>query len=1056
MSRRRMPMKDNVYSLLCLLLSVALSLLVTYADGSINHNNVDFDVNDEGVLSIIGVKNHELDEDGSILIIPDAVKGIEVKSVYSDSFKFIDSFPNLKEIHLPSGVTELPVMNMTNFTSSNGHIENKRVIKLFRNGERVTYTRSGDLITNYFGDEEESIVPSSIDGVKINRVDVRVVRHFKRVEVPRGITIVDTTINTHDCYAPLFGFKNNEVNIYTDGIQRQFIVDAQGALIGYFGYDINDDVTIPNQVDKILVKTIKSYAIPEIKGDIHIPDSVSRIEDNAFNCGRYFQDSAFKTNAYSKGKKINFAFDKVSGEITDYYGLFDIALEVPQLIDGLQVKKIGEAAFSGGNFKSIALPDGLEDIESRAFKDASVNSLHIPNTVKYLGSLIIKDVKHLYLPDSLQEVREVFVHREGAFTDLVHYEYDNPRTFKVYGKRGTFSERYCNEMETKNNYIFHELDTDGDGLPDDWEINGVDVDGDGIIDVDLPKMGADPNVKDIFVEVDSTMGAHKLWYKVERDFAISPAQFEAVYSAFKNSGYNLHIDSGPESYNYVNGQRVKWGELSRGNFVPNIHNTVVDSRDLHNAKFGDIIDKNFDAERRSIFRYCLVVDKYSYMAGEHMEMGSSGYSFPDMQNIVEDAQNKQTPLFSKGGQYFIVAEGYLRSAGWTNFSAAPSTFMHELGHTLGLGHGGCDADIYKPNYISVMNYAFQIDGLIKDGYKLDFSHVALPTLDETNLIEKDGVDPNGLTIDQKIGTIYYKPNFKAVTIDDIANEPIDYNGNGRIEEAPISLNINKDGDYDTNLERMKLKKKLYGFDDWSNLVVKFNGIGQSAADQLSLGTYHNVVEEMPVEEMYSLLPKGVGTFYYDGYKLLANSKENKIFLKINNLSSEDANFKVVAQSELLKEPFNELITVKGTQNTLSAQLITIPTKQDLNQGAYTLDVSLYYEEKLIQNEVIDIEVYAPSKSEIASLYDDLNNDKSEIAMLPVYKEHYMQLIDGVAGLDNQQSLSADKAMNTSSKEADRASDTFLINPVFLLITLAVLALFLLVALLKSIFSKSNR
>lgn len=41
------------------------------------------------------------------------------------------------------------------------------------------------------------------------------------------------------------------------------------------------------------------------------------------------------------------------------------------------------------------------------------------------------------------------------------------------------------------------LDTDGDGLPDVWEKEGLDYDGDGKIDVDLPAMGADPNIPDI-------------------------------------------------------------------------------------------------------------------------------------------------------------------------------------------------------------------------------------------------------------------------------------------------------------------------------------------------------------------------------------------------------------------------------------------------------------------------------------------------------------------------------------------------------------------------------
>ena len=45
-------------------------------------------------------------------------------------------------------------------------------------------------------------------------------------------------------------------------------------------------------------------------------------------------------------------------------------------------------------------------------------------------------------------------------------------------------------------------DNDGDGLCDRWETEGIDINNDGIIDLDLPAMGADPNHKDIFVEVD--------------------------------------------------------------------------------------------------------------------------------------------------------------------------------------------------------------------------------------------------------------------------------------------------------------------------------------------------------------------------------------------------------------------------------------------------------------------------------------------------------------------------------------------------------------------------
>ena len=52
-------------------------------------------------------------------------------------------------------------------------------------------------------------------------------------------------------------------------------------------------------------------------------------------------------------------------------------------------------------------------------------------------------------------------------------------------------------------WVFDSMqDSDGDGLPDEWETNGVDTDGDGVIDLHLEQMGADPNVPDVFVELD--------------------------------------------------------------------------------------------------------------------------------------------------------------------------------------------------------------------------------------------------------------------------------------------------------------------------------------------------------------------------------------------------------------------------------------------------------------------------------------------------------------------------------------------------------------------------
>jgi hypothetical protein len=53
------------------------------------------------------------------------------------------------------------------------------------------------------------------------------------------------------------------------------------------------------------------------------------------------------------------------------------------------------------------------------------------------------------------------------------------------------------------------------------------------------------------------------------------------------------------------------------------------------------------------------------------------------------------------------------------------TFMHELGHNLGLEHGGDDELNYKPNYLSVMNYTFQMPYIVPNR-PLDYSRWVLP------------------------------------------------------------------------------------------------------------------------------------------------------------------------------------------------------------------------------------------------------------------------------------------------------------------------------------------
>jgi len=94
--------------------------------------------------------------------------------------------------------------------------------------------------------------------------------------------------------------------------------------------------------------------------------------------------------------------------------------------------------------------------------------------------------------------------------------------------------------------IFFEItmqgDADGDGLLDSWEENGLDVDGDGTVDVDLPAMGADPQHKDLFLELDWVAGN-----------APTRAGIQAMKTAFANAP----IDAGTNASALPGGKDAK-------------------------------------------------------------------------------------------------------------------------------------------------------------------------------------------------------------------------------------------------------------------------------------------------------------------------------------------------------------------------------------------------------------------------------------------------------------------------------------------------------------------
>ena len=279
-----------------------------------------------------------------------------------------------------------------------------------------------------------------------------------------------------------------------------------------------------------------------------------------------------------------------------------------------------------------------------------------------------------------------------------------------------------NSIETVLSLDPNDPDTDNDALLDGWEVRGL-LFPTGEF-TDLPAMGANPYRKDVFVQHD-----------YERGVRPEPGVWDRVIAAYRSAGITMHVT--------LNERPRPTGDWP-GGISPEPKN-----RSNWNAEWASW---HRDGAGKYYFPPKLAWTHH-YVYSHHNTGPSSAWHY-----VTIDVNTGACPLSVTDPQSDPQCNPYGRNADDQVYR-----LIHELGHNLGLGHGGrlgdydqwrfgdyiqhgvgaWDSVNWKPNYISIMNYRYNrtdfcIDPsapLTRESAVIDFQYRPMTGLDETGLFE---------------------------------------------------------------------------------------------------------------------------------------------------------------------------------------------------------------------------------------------------------------------------------------------------------------------------------
>jgi len=319
-------------------------------------------------------------------------------------------------------------------------------------------------------------------------------------------------------------------------------------------------------------------------------------------------------------------------------------------------------------------------------------------------------------------------------------------------------------------------DTDGDGIPDYIELHGIDyLDEENAFQTDT-NIVCDPCRETIAVQAD---------YTAETD----PG------NAHTHRPVDAAIDEAVEMFNNAPRSAVTGNDCPYSGYP--LHDTGVDlivdvaDNPLEMADISlDCFNFDFGALQQSMPFYRTPYYHHGVYGHAIAGASSSGRScdnkkfFIALGNVCDE---EFCDPDDEDGLCDQICDLGVTQNGGTRLQAL--TLVHELGHNLGLQHGGGDTiSRFKPNYLSVMSYMWRNYGLIDEDNTtwIDYSRHEMGPLDMRNLDEAAGVP--GVLPDEANWMTFWT-DINANILSGPIGHPLDWNGNGVIDEDPVGVDI---------------------------------------------------------------------------------------------------------------------------------------------------------------------------------------------------------------------------------------------------------------------------